>query len=115
MQQMERGASLSVRVSEERTKGLLVDDAQLSIAAINSPALCVVSGPLPSIEALEKRLEAESIAFSAAAHLARLPFADDGPHAGCLRGGSPQDKASSANDPLCLRRHRHMDHGCGGN
>lgn len=61
MQQMERGAMLSVRLSEERISSLLQDDAQLSIAAVNSPGLCVVSGPIPNIEALEKRLEAESI------------------------------------------------------
>jgi len=61
MQQMERGAMLSVRLSEERISALIQDDAQLSIAAINSPALCVVSGPIANIEALEKRLEAESI------------------------------------------------------
>jgi amino acid adenylation domain-containing protein len=40
---------------------LLEQDAQLAIAAINSPTLCVVSGPVERIELLEKRLEAKSI------------------------------------------------------
>jgi len=61
MQQMERGAMLSVRLSEERISAFLSGDAQLSIAAINSPTLCVVSGPIAKIEGIEKRLEAESI------------------------------------------------------
>ena len=58
MQQMERGAMLSVRLGEERIAPLL--DERLSIAALNSPSLCVVSGPVDAIEELEKRLERES-------------------------------------------------------
>jgi amino acid adenylation domain-containing protein len=59
MQQMERGAMLSVRLGKERISALL--DDRLSIAAWNSPSLCVVSGPTEAIEELEKRLEDESI------------------------------------------------------
>ncbi|MGA3070174.1 MAG: amino acid adenylation domain-containing protein [Terracidiphilus sp.] len=59
MQQMERGAMLSVRLGEERIALLL--DERLSIAALNSPSLCVVSGPIDAIEELEKRLERESV------------------------------------------------------
>jgi amino acid adenylation domain-containing protein len=59
MQQMERGAMLSVRLSEERIAPLL--DGRLSMAALNSPSLCVVSGPVDAIEELEKRLERESV------------------------------------------------------
>ena len=59
MQQMEPGAMLSVRLSEERISPFL--DAQLSLAALNSPALCAVSGPLDAIEELEKRLGRESV------------------------------------------------------
>jgi len=59
MQRMERGAMLSVRLGEERIAALL--DERLSIAALNSPSLCVVSGPVDAIEELEKRLERESV------------------------------------------------------
>jgi len=59
MQQMDRGAMLSVRLGEERISALL--DDRLSIAGLNSPSLCVVSGPIEAIEELEKRLEGESV------------------------------------------------------
>jgi amino acid adenylation domain-containing protein len=59
MQQMEPGAMLSVRLGEDRIAAML--DERLSIAALNSPALSVVSGPIPAIEELEQRLEQQSI------------------------------------------------------
>ncbi len=59
MQQMNRGAMLSVRLGEEQLASLL--DESVSIAAINSPNLCVLSGPIENIEQLEKNLEADSI------------------------------------------------------
>jgi amino acid adenylation domain-containing protein len=59
MQQMERGAMLSVRCSEEQISALL--DERLSIAAINSPSLCVVSGPIAAIEELEQRLGRQAV------------------------------------------------------
>ncbi len=60
MQQMERGAMLSVRLEESKLNSLLTKE--LSIAAINSTSLCVVSGPIDSVDELEKRFEANSIA-----------------------------------------------------
>ncbi|MGA2887875.1 MAG: amino acid adenylation domain-containing protein [Terracidiphilus sp.] len=59
MQQMERGAMLSVRLGEERVAAFL--NERISIAALNSPLLSVVSGPFEAIEELEKRLERESV------------------------------------------------------
>lgn len=59
MQKMERGAMLSVRLPEESVSALL--GADLSIAAMNSPSLCVVSGPIDAVEQLEKRLEKDSV------------------------------------------------------
>ena len=59
MQQMERGLMLSVRLGEERIGALLGE--QLSIAALNSQSLSVVSGPLEAIEELEKRLQNEQV------------------------------------------------------
>lgn len=58
MQLMKRGAMLSVRLPESQVRPLL--DKDLSIAAINSPSLCVVSGTFAAIEQLEKKLEAQS-------------------------------------------------------
>jgi amino acid adenylation domain-containing protein len=59
MQQMERGAMLSVRLGEEKITALL--NERLSIAALNSPSLSVISGPLQAIEELEKRLQEEQV------------------------------------------------------
>jgi amino acid adenylation domain-containing protein len=59
MQQMDRGAMLTVRLGEERILPLLNENT--SIAALNSSLLSVVSGPIEAIAALEKRLERESI------------------------------------------------------
>jgi amino acid adenylation domain-containing protein len=59
MQQMERGAMLSVRLSEERITALL--NERLSIAALNSPSLSVISGPMEAIEELENRLQEERV------------------------------------------------------
>lgn len=53
------GTMLAVRLSEAEVLPLLGD--KLSIAAINSPNLCVVSGPHDAVEKLEKELEAKKI------------------------------------------------------
>lgn len=59
MQQAAPGAMLAVMQPAAEVTALLPD--QLSIAAINGPALCVVSGPLAGIEALEQVLVARAI------------------------------------------------------
>lgn len=59
MQQMERGAMLSVRLSEEQTVAHMGES--LSIAAVNSPTLCVVSGPEGAIHNLEEKLTHENV------------------------------------------------------
>ncbi|HEY6794444.1 MAG TPA: beta-ketoacyl synthase N-terminal-like domain-containing protein [Kineosporiaceae bacterium] len=48
------GAMLTVGLPPDEVESLL--DDQTAIAAVNGPALCVVSGPLPAVEALEERL-----------------------------------------------------------
>jgi acyl transferase domain-containing protein len=53
------GAMLVVRQSEKEIQPLL--GSELSIAAINSPNLCVVAGPFAAIESLEKTLQSQSI------------------------------------------------------
>ncbi len=61
MQQAAPGAMLAVMQTAAEVTTLLSD--QLSIAAINGPALCVVSGPLAEIEALEQVLAARAIEY----------------------------------------------------
>ncbi|MEZ4703115.1 MAG: type I polyketide synthase [Rhodothermales bacterium] len=59
MQDLPSGSMLAVRLPVDEVRALLPDD--LEIAAINSPALCVVSGPTLSIGAFEKALEEREI------------------------------------------------------
>ncbi len=54
------GAMLAVRLPEKEMLPLLTD--QLSIAAINSPSLCVVSGPFDAVAELEARLKKQGVA-----------------------------------------------------
>jgi amino acid adenylation domain-containing protein len=62
MQQMERGAMLSVRLGEAALAAILEEvGGELAIAAVNSPSLCVVSGAFAAIEVLEARLERDAI------------------------------------------------------
>ena len=61
MQSMPAGAMLTVHQSKSDTIPLL--DKELSVAAVNTPSSCVVSGPLASIQALESVLNEESISF----------------------------------------------------
>ena len=77
---------------------------RLAIAAVNGPALCVVAGPawcrstsLPSGLASARRDGAPP------AHVARLPFADDGPDRRAARRASARrDRLSAAAAALCL-------------
>ncbi len=54
------GTMLAIRLPEPEVLPLL--NSQLAIAAINSPNLCVVSGPYDAIEQLEKELASKKIA-----------------------------------------------------
>jgi thioester reductase-like protein len=55
MQQQPKGAMLSVPLSEQEVEPLLGE--RLSLAAINGPASCVISGPVSSVERLQEQLE----------------------------------------------------------
>lgn len=59
MQCLPPGSMLAVRLSEADLSNRLPNE--LSIAAINGPKLCVVSGPSGAIEKLQTSLEAEEI------------------------------------------------------
>jgi amino acid adenylation domain-containing protein len=60
MQGLPKGDMLSVRAGEADIAPLLGSD--LSIAAVNAPSLCVVSGPVESIARLEEDLTGRGIA-----------------------------------------------------
>lgn len=59
MQSLPSGSMLAVSLSEAAAQPFLT--ANLSIAALNEPARCVVSGPDEAIEALMARLDAQSV------------------------------------------------------
>ena len=59
MQAMPRGGMLAVFRSESEVAARL--GAELCLAAVNSTALSVVSGPVPAIEDLQRRLSAEGV------------------------------------------------------
>jgi malonyl CoA-acyl carrier protein transacylase/acyl carrier protein len=56
MQRQPAGAMLAVQISESDIKPLLTDG--LTLAAVNSPAQCVLSGPVPEIDRLHAALKA---------------------------------------------------------
>ena len=60
MQALPAGAMLAVPLTEAELTPLLGDT--LSLAAVNSPAFCVASGPMGAIDELEKRLTARGVA-----------------------------------------------------
>jgi amino acid adenylation domain-containing protein len=60
VQSQPAGVMVAVRLSEKDLQPLLRPD--LSIAAINSPNLCVVAGSFEAIEAFEKQLEKKGVA-----------------------------------------------------
>ena len=57
MQKLPAGGMLSVRLPEAEIRKRL--NGHLSLAAVNSPSLCVVSGPTEALEELEAQLEKE--------------------------------------------------------
>jgi len=59
MWELPAGAMLSVRLPAKHVEPRL--SAELAIAAINGPSLCVVSGPTEAIAALQKQLETEEV------------------------------------------------------
>ena len=63
VQEQPGGVMLAVRLPEEELLPLLAaQEAELSLAAVNSPALCVVAGPEAAVRAFEAALEARRVA-----------------------------------------------------
>jgi acyl transferase domain-containing protein len=59
MQQAPHGAMLAVPLSEKEIAPLL--NGELSLAAVNAPSLCVVSGTVEAVESLDQRLTATGL------------------------------------------------------
>ncbi len=59
MQQLRAGGMLSVRLPEANLQTRL--NGKLSLAAVNSPSLCVVAGPFEALEEFEKKLGADGV------------------------------------------------------
>lgn len=59
MQRQTRGAMLSVSLTQREAESYLSE--QISLAAINSPSLCVLSGTIDAIEHLERQLLASDV------------------------------------------------------
>ncbi|HKW29806.1 MAG TPA: amino acid adenylation domain-containing protein [Verrucomicrobiae bacterium] len=60
MQQMPAGTMLAVRLPESEIKPLLGE--QISLAAINAPSLCVISGPADAVETVRRALTERGVA-----------------------------------------------------
>ena len=59
MQQLPTGAMLSIPLPADKIKSLLGEE--LSVAAINQPSQCVVSGSIAAVDALQNQLAAQGI------------------------------------------------------
>ncbi|NIO87701.1 MAG: acyltransferase domain-containing protein [Candidatus Aminicenantes bacterium] len=59
MQNQDEGAMLSVGVNQSEIAGMLTDD--ISLAAVNSPKHCVVSGKIQAVKHLEEQLSRRSL------------------------------------------------------
>ncbi|HKG13542.1 MAG TPA: amino acid adenylation domain-containing protein, partial [Pyrinomonadaceae bacterium] len=59
IQSLPEGAMLGVALAEGELRGLL--DERLSVAAVNGPSLCTVSGPCGAVDELERRLAGEGV------------------------------------------------------
>src|SRR6266478_4344327 len=60
MQQLPGGRMLAVRLPESEVVSLL--NEHISLAAVNAPSLCVVSGPVDAVEILERDLLQHNVA-----------------------------------------------------
>jgi amino acid adenylation domain-containing protein len=60
MQELPEGGMLSVRLPELEVRGRL--NGKLSLAAVNAPFLCVVSGPLDALDEFEQQLSSAGVA-----------------------------------------------------
>ena len=62
MQKMPGGAMMAASLSEDEVRPLL--NSKISLAALNGPSLCVVSGPTDAVEALQNQLAQKGVSYS---------------------------------------------------
>ena len=62
VQELPHGVMLATRIAESEARDLIAGDERLAIAAVNSPKLCVISGPAEAVEALETKFNERSVA-----------------------------------------------------
>ena len=76
MQALKPGGMLTVRLPENEVQPLL--NGTLSLAAVNSPSLCVVAGPYDSLEKLQHLLDAKGVVSRrlATSHAFHSPMMD---------------------------------------
>jgi acyl transferase domain-containing protein len=63
MQQMPAGSMLGVKLAEEEVQSLLRGHEQVELAAVNAPALCVVTGPVEAVDTLARELGERGVRF----------------------------------------------------
>ncbi len=61
MQSMPSGAMLAISLAEEQVQAFLANG--LSLAAVNTPELCVVSGNIEAVEVLEQKLSEQNVEY----------------------------------------------------
>jgi amino acid adenylation domain-containing protein len=64
MQRLPTGSMLGVNLSQEQLEPLLHRETEISLAAVNSPSDCVVSGPHEAIAVFEKQFQEKGIKTS---------------------------------------------------
>ncbi|MEV6598632.1 amino acid adenylation domain-containing protein [Actinoplanes sp. NPDC051346] len=64
MQEADEGAMVAVPLPESEVAELIDGIDGLALAAVNGPRECVVSGPVPAVEALEESLRARGVVFT---------------------------------------------------
>ncbi|WP_457651370.1 beta-ketoacyl synthase N-terminal-like domain-containing protein [Rhodocaloribacter sp.] len=62
MERLPSGAMLAVLLPEDEARAFVAEP--LSLAVVNGPGQCVISGPHAAVDALEARLEADGVAFT---------------------------------------------------
>ena len=112
MQRLQAGAMLGVPLAEAQVASHL--SGELSIAALNAPGLCVVSGPIrrsrrSNASSRHCGITARRLHTSHAFHSAMM----DPAVAPFVAAVARHSRAHR--DPLRVERHRHLDHGRAGN
>ena len=111
MQEIARGGMLSVRLSESRVRPLLSNE--LSIAAVNSPSLCVVAGPLEALDRFEEDLTRDGVAFRRLVTSHAFHSAAMDPMIEPFRAAVAKVRLNRPADSLCFGGYWSMDSGIG--